>query len=276
MPGSICILKFTINNQYTRSKQRKFCATQWAEFYIKSPLWTSVWDTSNLTYLWDQDGPGLQRKVWAHLDPRYLQHENGRSWLAPPTQPGSIRLAPLPSTLVGNLLPWLLSGFTPCLTFCALYRPRVRRWSIFQHLCPGQWYMTTQTLPQRPWPPPQWHKYPFSLLLLPTINESVSEAAPKSVHYSLITFIHDQGPALSSHLANFPSTSPAQCAMCLATSSGKQTPGDTNPGISGLTLKYTESTQLPEHPQLRSGVFSVLYKIGQRLKQKREYGATLS
>lgn len=37
--------------------------------------------------------------------PRYLKHEDNRSWLPPSSQPGAIKLPPLPSTLVRMYYP---------------------------------------------------------------------------------------------------------------------------------------------------------------------------
>ena len=45
--------------------------------------------------LWDCNGPELQRKGQGSFKPRYLKHEDGRSWLPPPSKPGARKTAAL-------------------------------------------------------------------------------------------------------------------------------------------------------------------------------------
>lgn len=50
---------------------------------------------------WDRNGPGFWRKGWLReFNPGYLTHEEGRSWLSPCSQHGSIKPSPPASILV--------------------------------------------------------------------------------------------------------------------------------------------------------------------------------
>lgn len=86
------------------------------------------------------------------------------------------------------------------------YSPWVCRWRVSQHPCPGQRYTATQTLPQRPWLPPQGHKYS----VLPQYMNQFSKAFARYVHcphprQSCIALPHAQ--------LSFPPSSPAWCTI---------------------------------------------------------------
>jgi hypothetical protein len=107
-------------------------------------------------YMWDLSGPKLRRKGHGDFNSRYLKREDIMTWL-PPSSP----IINHSKKCVTLTVIKLLSLFHLIVPHSRPYSPWGCIWNIFQQSYPGQCYMATQILPQRPWPLLRGHKYPF-------------------------------------------------------------------------------------------------------------------